>query len=95
MSSINVDKIFGFIINLPHLVKLGWLTVPVKRPHWIAVRKVDQDFVNLDSKLDEPKRIGNAEELQTFLQDQLKTETVQIFLIVTSAVSKEESWKKM
>jgi hypothetical protein len=36
------------------------VSLPLKRRHWIAVKKVNDQFFNLDSKLDAPHCIGNV-----------------------------------
>ena len=55
-----LDNIEGFILNVPAEYKLGFILLPLKRRHWIALRKIHGTFYNLDSKLDSPQLIGKV-----------------------------------
>lgn len=55
-----LDNIEGFILNVPHEYKFGFVLLPVKRRHWIALKKINGAFYNLDSKLDSPQLIGKV-----------------------------------
>lgn len=39
---------------------MGFVVLPLKRRHWIAIRKINDSYWNLDSKLDAPEYIGNV-----------------------------------
>ena len=64
MSELNLGKIFGFILNLPVerslLGQLNPLNYLSERKHWIAFRKIDSVWLNLDSKFSRPKPIGDV-----------------------------------
>lgn len=55
-----LDNIEGFILNVPTEYKLGFVLLPLKRRHWIALKKIHGAFYNLDSKLDSPQLIGKV-----------------------------------
>lgn len=55
-----LDNIKGFILNVPSEYKLGFVLLPLKRRHWIALKKINGAFYNLDSKLDSPQLIGKV-----------------------------------
>lgn len=60
-SCIKSHDIVGFILNVPTEYKLGFVTLPVRRRHWISVRKIsDRNWWNLDSKLSTPQLIGDV-----------------------------------
>lgn len=59
-STIDTTQILGFILNVPTDYKIGFVVLPLKRRHWIAIRKIDEQYWNLDSKLDSPQSIGNV-----------------------------------
>lgn len=58
-----LDNIEGFILNVPTEYKLGFVLLPLKRRHWIALKKIHGAFYNLDSKLDTPQLIGKVVKL--------------------------------
>lgn len=59
-SSINLSQSFGFIFNVPIDYTVGVITLPLKRRHWIAIKKINGKYWNLDSKLDVPQNLGNV-----------------------------------
>lgn len=59
-STIDTTQILGFILNVPTDFKIGFVVLPLKRRHWIAIRKINEQYWNLDSKLDAPQNIGNV-----------------------------------
>ncbi|XP_037949742.1 josephin-like protein [Teleopsis dalmanni] len=86
---INLDVVFGFILNVPSDYKIGFVTLPLHRRHWIAVRKINDNYYNLDSKLSRPECIGNEVELLRFLRSQLNTNEREVFVILTNENVKE------
>lgn len=62
-STIDTSQILGFILNVPTDYKIGFVVLPLKRRHWIAIRKIDEQYWNLDSKLDAPQSIGNVRKI--------------------------------
>ena len=89
---LNLEHIFGFILNIPSDIKLGVVRVPIQRKHWIAVRQIDGCFYNLDSKLPSPKLIGSDEDLRQFLSDQVGSKEKQLLLVVEPDVAQTGCW---
>lgn len=88
-----LDKIIGFILNIPNEYKVGWLHLPFRRKHWIALKLVNGAFYNLDSKLKKPLRIGSELEFLKFLRKELENQDKQLLLVVTKTVAETEEWK--
>ena len=82
-------------MNKPSSVNLVWLEMPIKRPHWFAVRKINDNYYNLDSKLSSPQCIGNDKELVEFLSELLSLPAVQLFVIVQKSVAENSLWKRL
>lgn len=91
---LNLQHIFGFVVNKPSNVNLVWLEVPIKRPHWFAVRKINDSYYNLDSKLSSPQCIGNEDNLCEFLRELLSLSAMQLFVIVEKSVAENILWKR-
>ena len=49
-------------MNVPNDWKVGFITLPFNRKHWIALKKIDDAWYNLDSKLQNHEEIGSNEE---------------------------------
>lgn len=56
------DTVIGFIMNVPTEYKLGIVTLPLQRRHWISIRKVGDEYYSFDSKLKDPVVIGTVSE---------------------------------
>ena len=67
--------------------------VPIERPHWFAVRKICNDYYNLDSKLPVPQCLGNENNLFAFLKDNLTSNSTQLFLVLTKEMADAKLWK--
>ena len=80
-------------MNVPNDWKVGFITLPFNRKHWIALKKIDDAWYNLDSKLQNPEEIGSNEEFLKYLESQLKEGNKELFLVVSSEVSESESWR--
>ncbi|MBN3299958.1 JOS2 protein, partial [Amia calva] len=88
-----VSRPVGFILNVPSRVSLGLLSLPLRRRHWVAVRRINGLYYNLDSKLKSPVCIGGEEELRLFLGEQLSLDSdSQLLLVVSEEVEEEGSW---
>lgn len=59
-SCLHLKSIFGFILNVPSEYKIGFITLPLRRKHWIAIREINSIYYNLDSKLETPEIIGQV-----------------------------------
>ncbi|KAH6814257.1 JOSEPHIN-like protein [Perilla frutescens var. frutescens] len=75
------DKLFGIILNVPVRRYAGlW-----KGRHWIALRRVDKVWHNLDSDFSAPYPFKNIEEITEFLDGVISTGG-QILLVMNSEV---------
>ncbi|XP_005180964.1 josephin-like protein [Musca domestica] len=93
-SCIDLNAIVGFILNVPSDYKFGFITLPLRKRHWIAVRQIDGKFYNLDSKLHTPECIGNEQQLFAFLKQQLQSNDRELFVIVESSANENDQPKK-
>lgn len=59
------DKLFGIVLNVP-VRRYGGLW---RSRHWIALRRVERVWYNLDSDLSAPYPFKNTEEIRGFLDD--------------------------
>lgn len=84
----------GFIVNVPTEYKFGMFILPFRRRHWIAIRKIDNAFWNLDSKLNSPECIGNDTVVIEYLRNQLKNNDMELFVVVDGDVDKKKQWMK-
>ncbi|XP_072390295.1 josephin-like protein [Diabrotica undecimpunctata] len=91
-SCLVLGNIFGFILNIPSEYKLGFITLPVWRRHWITIKQINCGYYNLDSKLDAPQLIGGDQEVINYLRDEVESKDKELFLVVTNEVSKDQSW---
>uniref|UniRef100_A0A1B6LRM8 Josephin-2 n=1 Tax=Graphocephala atropunctata TaxID=36148 RepID=A0A1B6LRM8_9HEMI len=91
-SCLQLDRISGFILNVPSDYRLGFVLLPLRRKHWVAIRQVAGTYYNLDSKLEDPVLIGLDEELVTYLRRQLENKEKELFIVVSSENS--EKWLK-
>lgn len=47
-------------MNIPNEYYLGYIKLPFQRRHWIAIKNINGNYYNLDSKLKEPVLIGGV-----------------------------------
>ncbi|XP_024943441.1 josephin-2 [Cephus cinctus] len=87
-----LENIEGFILNVPTEYKLGFVLLPLKRRHWVALRKIHGAFYNLDSKLDAPQLIGKDNELLAYLKEQIDSKEKELFLVVSREVDSTQGW---
>ncbi|XP_012275270.1 josephin-2 isoform X2 [Orussus abietinus] len=87
-----LDNIEGFILNVPTEYRLGFVLLPLKKRHWIALRKIHGTFYNLDSKLDVPQLIGTDNELLAYLKEQVDSKEKELFLVVSKEVDSQQGW---
>ncbi|XP_049866843.1 josephin-2 isoform X2 [Pectinophora gossypiella] len=89
---LNLSHISGFILNVPSDYKLGFVMLPLRRRHWIAIRQIQGNFYNLDSKLEVPQLIGRSSELIAYLKEQLECKEKEMFVIVSKEVEQKHLW---
>ncbi|XP_053689778.1 josephin-like protein isoform X3 [Sabethes cyaneus] len=91
-SCIDTSKIIGFILNVPSNYKIGIVRLPLQRRHWIALKKIEGEYWNLDSKLDAPLVIGDEAQAMDYLRTQLQSNDKQLFVVCTKEVEKNKGW---
>jgi len=92
-SIIKLDKVIGFILNIPNDYTFGWLRLPFHRKHWIALKRIHAAFYNLDSKLKKPAMIGGEAEFLTFLRNEMDNSETQLLLVVDKEVAEGDKWR--
>lgn len=82
--TIEIDKAFGYILNINSNYTLGFVTIPkLSNRHWISLRKLsDNNFYNLDSKLGKPKQIGGNEEFVEYLKKEMTSNDKEFFIVI-------------
>ncbi|XP_005092919.1 josephin-2 [Aplysia californica] len=88
------NKIMGFILNTPSDYKLGFWKLPIHRKHWIAIRWLQGQYMNLDSKLDHPAAIGGQDCLLRYLRSELSEGDKELLLVVEQSVYESSSWHR-
>lgn len=91
---LRLSNICGFILNVPSDYRLGFVLLPLRRRHWIAIRQVEGNYYNLDSKLDAPHLIGKDEDLMSYLREQLDSKEKELLIVVTKEVEQRQLWLK-
>lgn len=87
ISCVDLEKVEGFILNAPSGYKIaGIVPLGMGRKHWYTVRKIENSYYNLDSKLKKPDRIGDSSSLLTYLQNQLNSKDKELLIIVKDGV---------
>ncbi|KAK8726887.1 hypothetical protein OTU49_010115 [Cherax quadricarinatus] len=89
---IALDKVVGFILNVPSEYRLGPVQLPLRRKHWIAIRNIRGIYYNLDSKLETPEIIGKEQELTNYLREELRNKDKELFVVVTQEVEQTRGW---
>ncbi|KRT81550.1 hypothetical protein AMK59_5026, partial [Oryctes borbonicus] len=89
---INLQNIFGFILNIPSEYKVSFITLPLRRRHWIAIRQINGNYYNLDSKLDSPYILGKDINVIEYLKDELGKKDKQLFLVVDEERAENQDW---
>lgn len=79
---------------MPSDYKLGIITLPLQRRHWVAIRNINGQYYNLDSKLSTPGIIGSEQDLIAFLRSQLETNDREVFIVVRSENGNQQKWLK-
>ncbi|XP_030053888.1 josephin-2 [Microcaecilia unicolor] len=85
-------NIHGFIVNIPSRVSFGLLSLPFRRRHWIAVRKINGLYYNLDSKLKAPAVIGEDRDVRHYLQELISQGLCEVLLVVQKDVEASGTW---
>lgn len=102
-SCLALDKIIGFILNVPNSPSHGLFATPLNyipvnaqiwssQKHWIAIRKIGQHYYNLDSKLVSPVCIGDDALLLQHFRQNSSIEQIEILIVVPKCVAEDQSW---
>lgn len=89
-----MENVMGLIINTPTDYKFGFIKLPIRRKHWVAIKCINGKYMNLDSKLTTPSPIGTESELLTFLRAELATGEKELLLIVGPEVYEKSLWRR-
>lgn len=73
---------------------MGFVVLPFRRRHWIAIRRIDGIFWNLDSKLNAPLRIGDDNALLSYLSIHLQSNDKELFIVVNAETEQTKEWLK-
>ncbi|XP_015706090.1 josephin-2 [Coturnix japonica] len=93
LSLLALPHIHGFILNVPTPLTLGSVSIPWwRRPHWLAIKQLGGVYYNLDSKLPQPRPIGDQEQLRSYLAGFLSHGDSQLFLVVSKDVEEDGTW---
>ena len=87
------ENIMGFILNTPSAFHFGPLRLALHCKHWIALRRLKGQYMNLDSKLPTPAVIGNEDQLVEFLHDELHDGKKELLLVVETDIYDSNAWR--
>lgn len=87
------ENIMGFILNIPSAFHFGPLRLALHCKHWIALRWLQGQYMNLDSKLTTPVAIGNKDNLIQFLHTELEDGKKELLLVVDKDVYETNTWQ--
>ncbi|XP_075220868.1 josephin-like protein isoform X2 [Lycorma delicatula] len=90
--SLELNRVFGFILNVPSDFRFRFVVVSLRRRHWIAIRRVNGAYYNLDSKLDSPFLIGQDGELVQYLREQIQNKEKELFIVVSKQTEESRLW---
>lgn len=91
---LDLDRVYGFILNIPTDYEWGFIRIPLKRRHWTCVRRINAHYYNLDSKLEFPELIGKEPEVTKYLKDQIGHKEKELFVVVSKEVEESRAWNR-
>lgn len=70
--------------------------LPFNGKHWVAIRRIDDMYYELDSKCSRPLVVGNSDaDMLAFLTAKMANNAkTELLLVLTSDVSRAGSWKR-
>ena len=83
MSSIDLARVSGMILNTMSSMQVGFVKLPIRRRHWVAVqvsldflklesvfwnKAISGEYWNLDSKIKQPEKIGDHSMFKDYLK---------------------------
>mmetsp|Transcript_15280 Transcript_15280/g.24031 ORF Transcript_15280/g.24031 Transcript_15280/m.24031 type:complete len:517 (+) Transcript_15280:937-2487(+) len=66
----------GFILNCPQKAMFKLF----ERRHWLTIKRIDQFWYNLDSKLKEPLKFEHTQDATKFVKDALDTNSAELMI---------------
>lgn len=91
---LDLDQIYGFVLNIPTDYEWGFIRIPLKRRHWTCVKAIQGLYYNLDSKLEYPELIGKDTEVSKYLKDQIGHKDKELFVVVSKEVEETKAWNR-
>jgi hypothetical protein len=82
---INESVLYGMLINITK--PNSYIPTPWSKQHWFAIRRMEDTWWNLDSKIKEPNRI---DDFRSYLRTLLEDSRTQVILITGPNVTKEQ-----
>ena len=95
LSALEMDNIFGFILNVPNSYKaLGLIPLPgFSRKHWIALKKLEDGYYNLDSNLKVPLKFSDEQAFKDFIESELAAGGKELLVVVSKDVAETNAWQ--
>ncbi len=79
-------------MNVPSDVGKGFLKLPFNFKHWFAIREINGDYYNLDSKLPAPSKLGSSQETLDYLAKLITSGKEELLLVVEPSVEQSGEW---
>ena len=91
---INIDKLYGILINTVGKWNAFGYQFSLKLfRHWFSIKKINDNYYNLDSQLKKPEVIGNEADVCSYLKSKLAENNTELLLVVDQQVAEDRSWE--
>lgn len=91
---INIDKLYGILINTVGKWNAFGYQFSLKLfRHWFSIKKINENYYNLDSQLKKPEVIGNEADVCCYLKSKLAENNTELLLVVEQQVAEDRSWE--
>jgi len=84
VSTIDLARVSGMILNTMSSMQVGFVKLPIRRRHWVAVQAISGEYWNLDSKIKQPEKIGDHSTFKDYLKKILADKQTELFLVMTN-----------
>jgi len=84
VSSIDLARVSGVILNTMSTMQVGFVKIPIRRRHWVAIQAISGEYWNLDSKIKQPEKIGDHSHFKDYLKKILTDKMTELFLVITN-----------
>jgi len=84
VSTIDLARVSGMILNTMSTMQVGFVKLPIRRRHWVAVQAISGEYWNLDSKIKQPEKIGDHSTFKDYLKKILADKQTELFLVMTN-----------